>query len=51
MTVHIGELHAEVMTAPAPVSAPAAPAPAGTSDQARRAEWIACRVRAEGFDD
>jgi hypothetical protein len=53
MTVHIGELHADVSPAPsanppAPTPGPASPEPA---DQRVRAEWVARRVCAEGFDD
>jgi hypothetical protein len=57
MSVHIGELRTEVR------SAGAAPAPATGQDRwadtsaeqlaeaAQRAEWLACRVAADGSDD
>jgi hypothetical protein len=52
MTVHVGELHTDVTTAPPPL-VPERPAATGTeSEQARRrAEWVRARVAAEGFDD
>jgi hypothetical protein len=55
MTVHIGELRTDVR-APAPVTdRPADPRPAPVDEQIEeareRADWIAARTAAEGFDD
>jgi hypothetical protein len=53
MTVHVGELHTDVTTAPPPlVPAERLAATSTESEQARRrAEWIRARVAAQGFDD
>ncbi|AHH99474.1 hypothetical protein GCM10010174_19480 [Kutzneria viridogrisea] len=57
MTVHVAELHTEVV--PAAPNAPegtAPKAPIGTDEEhwrtcAARLTWLAQRVRAEGYDD
>ncbi|KJS58902.1 hypothetical protein [Streptomyces rubellomurinus] len=60
MTVHIGEVHTDVVPAAAPGPAPAAGrgGPAGEAERAEelcaaldRARWLAGRVAAVGFDD
>lgn len=58
MSVHVGELRTDVRAATEP------PPPGGdpdlegvlsaserADDARRRADWLACRVHAEGFDD
>lgn len=52
MSVHIGELHTDVTPAPAPHPEPSVPVGEPNAAEARaRAEWVAARVHAEGFDD
>ncbi|WP_369184772.1 hypothetical protein [Streptomyces sp. Y1] len=59
MTVHIGEVHTDVVPAAAPGPAPAAGrGGAGEAERAEelcaaldRARWLAGRVAAVGFDD
>jgi hypothetical protein len=49
VSVHIGELHTDVVTTgePAPVAAATEPA----RDPEGRAHWLAERVAAEGYED
>jgi hypothetical protein len=59
VTVHVDEVHTDVVSAGAPAAAPAPgsrPEPLGAAeerwrDTRSRLEWLASRVRAEGFDD
>lgn len=59
MSVHIGELHTEVVPAAGqhpPGAVPTGPGGAHTAaehhrEAAERAAWLAARVAAEGFDD
>jgi hypothetical protein len=56
MSVHIGELHADVTQwAPVPSGSGAEPDPARQADAQREAAlreaWLDHRVAAEGFDD
>jgi hypothetical protein len=56
MSVHIGELHTEVSAStPAvaigPDTGPAPDPVAQVAEALRRAQWLAERVAAEGFDD
>jgi hypothetical protein len=53
--VHIGELHTDVRTpAPAPDrpgEPPRMPVDEQVAEARRRADWVAARTGAEGFDD
>ncbi|MEU9372824.1 hypothetical protein AB0D94_03470 [Streptomyces sp. NPDC048255] len=58
MSVHIGELHTEVVPAAGPHPPGAGPTGPGAHtaaelhrEAAERAAWLAARVAAEGFDD
>ena len=59
MTVHVDEVHTDVVSAGAPSAVPAPgsrPEPRGAAEDRGREspyplEWLASRVRAEGFDD
>ena len=59
MTVHIGQLHTDVVAAEPPKAkggGPAAPVPGWETDRtfteaAERAEFRRARVNADGFDD
>ena len=55
MTVHVGELRTEVRSAPPIEERPGDPHPAPIDEQIaqarKRADWVAARTAAEGFDD
>jgi hypothetical protein len=54
MSIHVGELHTDVITTPPPPGTPGQASADGQSDggEARqRAAWICRRVSAEGFED
>lgn len=56
MSVHVGELHTEISASrPAvalgPDDGPAPDPLAQVAEALRRAQWLAQRVAAEGFDD
>ena len=57
MTVHVDELHSEVVTAPRPAGQSGREPQVPGAEEARwrelrdRIEWLAERVCAEGFDD